>query len=162
MRPDRDRDFFLGWPTMDEEDELVASLPVFLNGAPGGASASEQDAVRTPRLELFQYPLYQRDHALPVPASAAQRGQAVASRWRPQANRVEMELPLDVRPTVYNAEKGTEYAEATERLGKIPVPGQVKQERPMTDTPRFDCMRLESAAVPNAAEYMICTVKNGA
>lgn len=147
---------------MDEEDELVASLPVFLNGAPGGASASEQDAVRTPRLELFQYPLYQRDHALPVPASAAQRGQAVASRWRPQANRVEMELPLDVRPTVYNAEKGTEYAEATERLGKIPVPGQVKQERPMTDTPRFDCMRLESAAVPNAAEYMICTVKNGA
>ena len=132
---------------MDEEDELVASLPVFLNGAPGGgAPASEQDAVRTPRLELFQYPLYQRDHALPVPASAAQRGQAVASRWRPQANRVEMELPLDVRPTVYNAEKGTEYAEATERLGRQDFQSvQSFQRNPCNCPPRASKKAISAA-----------------
>lgn len=134
---------------------MVATLPVLLNGAPADVQS------QTKRFELFQYPLYQRDHPLPVPASAAQRDQHVASRWRPRANRVEMELPLDVRPSIYNAEKGSEFAEGCRRMGKIPVPGQVKQERPSNDTPRFDRMRLESSAVPNAAEYMVGTIKDG-
>lgn len=138
---------------MAEEDELVASLPVFL-------SHSLSDGAK---LQLFQYPLYQRDRPLPVPASAAQRGQTVTSRWRPHTNRVEMELPLDMRASVYDGEKGAEYAEACERLGKIPVPGaapQVKQER--QDGPaRFDSMRLESASVPNATEYLVGTMRDG-
>ncbi|WFC97844.1 hypothetical protein MYAM1_000564 [Malassezia yamatoensis] len=142
-----------------EDDELVATLPVFLNHAPAGESReSSRSGVR---LELFQYPLYPRDHPLPVPVSAAERGQSIASRLRPRSNRVEMDLPLDVRTSVFNSEKGGEYAEATERLDQIPVPGEVKQERSMQDSPRFDRIRLESFDVPNAAEYMICTVKDG-
>ena len=136
----------------------VASLPVFLS-----ASIPPQA-----RLELFQYPLYARGRSLPVPATAAQRGQRVASRWRPQTNRVEMELPLDMRESVYNHERGAEWAEATASMGTIPVPGEtrVKQERgSLSDTssavPRFDRMRLESNQIQNATRYMVGTVRHG-
>ena len=131
----------------------AASIPVFLNRSlPEGA-----------RLELFQYQLYPRGRPLPVPASAAQRGQRVASRWRPHANRVEIELPLDMRETVYNREKGAALAEACAPMGAIGVPGEtaIKQERGIdAPPPRFDRIRLESADVPNATRYFVGTVHN--
>lgn len=134
--------------------EPVVSLPVYVSASVPPSS----------RLELFQYPLYARGRPLPVPATAAQRGQRVTSRWRPHANRVEMEIPLDMRETVYNHDRGMEWAENSASMGVIPTPGEpiVKQEDRAMDAPsRFDRMRLESHAVPNATHYMVGTVRDG-
>ena len=142
------------------DDDLVASLPVYL-------SASLPD---TARLQLFQYPLYRRGRPLPVPASAAARGQHITSRWRPNADRVEMELPLDMREAVYDADKGAAMGEASQRIGHIGEPGHdgaarggaMKPESDVEPTPpRFDRMRLESSAVPNATHYLVGTVHQG-
>lgn len=140
---------------MSEDDAPVASLPVFISAAPSPSAC----------FELFQYPLYARERSLPVPATAAQRGQHVTSRWRPHADRVEMEIPLDMREMVYNRERGAELAESCGSMGTIPTPGEtrVKQEDRGTsaEMPRFDRMRLDSHVVPNATQYMVGTVRNG-
>ncbi|PKI85122.1 hypothetical protein MVES_000987 [Malassezia vespertilionis] len=139
-----------------QDEALVASLPVYLNGL---LSTSAQ-------LQMFQYPLYPRGRPLPVPTFAAQRGETVTSRWRPHANRVEMDIPLDLRDAVYDSEKGEALAEVRQRSASIPVSGSgdvhVKQEQPATESSaRFDQMRLESSVVPNATEYMVGIMRNG-
>lgn len=132
------------------DDAPVASLPVYLASAlPPGA-----------RLELFQYPLYARGRPLPVPASAAQRGQRITSRWRPRADRVELDMPLDMREAVYDQARGAEMGEGAARLGTIGTP-EIKQEHD-APPPRLDRIRLESSTVPNMTRYMIGTVHNGA
>ena len=139
--------------TARDETAPAVSLPVFLSASlPSSA-----------QLELFQYPLYARGRPLPVPVTAAQRGQRVTARWRPRSDRVEMELPLDMREAVYNQERGAELAESCASMGRIGVPGAaaVKQERGTEAPLRFDCIRLESATVPRATQYMIGTVQNG-
>lgn len=137
----------------DEETAPAVSLPVYL-------SASLPPSAQ---LELFQYPLYMRGRPLPVPATAAQRGQRVTARWRPHSDRVEMELPLDLREAVYNQERGMELAASCASMGRIGVPGDaaVKQEHGAETPLRFDCMRLESATVPRATQYMVGSVQNG-
>ncbi|WFD05714.1 hypothetical protein MVES1_001047 [Malassezia vespertilionis] len=88
------------------------------------------------------------------------------ARWRPHANRVEMDIPLDLRDAVYDSEKGEALAEVRQRSASIPVSGSgdvhVKQEQPATESSaRFDQMRLESSVVPNATEYMVGIMRNG-
>lgn len=137
----------------DEETAPAVSLPVYLSASlPPNA-----------QLELFQYPLYARGRPLPVPATASQRGQTVTARWRPHSDRVEMELPLDLRESVYNASRGAELAESCASMGRIGVPGAaaVKQERGTETLARFDSLRLESATVPRATQYMVGTVQHG-
>ncbi|WFD30357.1 hypothetical protein MSPP1_001375 [Malassezia sp. CBS 17886] len=139
-----------------EDDDVVASLPVYLS-----APANEAD-----RLELFQYPLYPRRRPLPVPSSAVQRGQQIASRWRPHADRVEMDIPLDVRESIYNRDRGSEYAQSLAHMDSIDLPHaadrvHVKQEGGGDAHPRFDRMRLEGVPVPHATSYMVGTILNG-
>lgn len=122
------------------DDEPAVSLPVRLAAGPRA------------RLELFQYPLYARGQPLPVPATAAQRGQRVTARWRPHADRIEVDLPLDMREAVYDQERGAEMG--------APL-AAVKQESD-APAPRLDRIRLESALVPNATQYMVGTVADGA
>lgn len=131
---------------MDDEPAVV-SLPVRLAAGPRA------------RLELFQYPLYARGQPLPVPATAAQRGQRVTARWRPHADRIEVDIPLDMREAVYDQERGAEMGTALARTGTL-APA-VKQESD-APAPRLDRMRLESALVPNATQYMAGTVADGA
>ncbi|WFD26759.1 hypothetical protein MNAN1_001746 [Malassezia nana] len=137
----------------DPDGAPAVSLPVYLS-----ASVAPHA-----RLELFQYPLYARGRPLPVPATAAQRGQTVTARWRPHSDRVEMELPIDMREAVYNQERGAMFGESSASMGRIGVPGAeaVKQERGAETPLRFDCLRLESSMVPRTTQYMIGTMQNG-
>lgn len=141
----------------DRDGEVpVASLPVYLSASLPSSS----------HVELFQYPLYARGRPLPVPPTAAQRNQRVTTRWRPQANRVEMDIPLDMRENVYNRDRGRELAENCTSMPPINVPGAdaVKQER-TNDMPVannvFDRMRLESTTVQPATRYMVGLVHQG-
>lgn len=137
------------------EDAPVASLPVYLSASvPRGA-----------RVELFQYPLYARHRPLPVPATAAQRGQRIGARWRPHANCVEMDIPLDMREAVYNRESGARFAESSAPMGSIGAPGDdaVKAEPGTAPAaPLLDRMRLESTAIEPATRYMVGLLHDGA
>lgn len=134
------------------DTDLMASLPVYLS------SSLPESA----RLQLFQYPLYPSGRPLPVPASAAQQNQHIASRWRSNANRVEIDMPVDMRETVYDADKGAAIGDACKRIGRMQdIDGGIKREG-NADPPRFDSMRLDSAAVPNATQYVVGVIHNSA
>ncbi|EST05253.1 DNA-directed RNA polymerase III subunit Rpc5 [Kalmanozyma brasiliensis GHG001] len=156
------------------DSELVASLPVYLSKSLLGDSS----------LHVFQYPIYPRDRPLPVPYSAAARGLKVSSRWRPRANRVEVELPLDVREEVYNTDRGVEFGAGADVLAQKQARAdaahggsasatepsssrtRVKQEREEAQANRgpkkLEKIKLESTQVPNATEYMVGVIRDQA
>lgn len=157
---------------------MVASLPVYLSQSLLGDSS----------LHLFQYPIYPRDRPLPVPYSASARGLKVSSRWRPRANRVEVELPLDVREEVYNTDRGVEFGAGAEVLSqkqaradaahggsnsnagdalpsgsKIRVKKEKEDEAQANRGPKkLEKIKLESSQVPNATEYMVGVIRDQA
>ncbi|KIS68987.1 uncharacterized protein UMAG_02966 [Mycosarcoma maydis] len=158
------------------DSELVASLPVYLSKSLLGDSS----------LHVFQYPIYPRDRPLPVPYSAAARGLKVSSRWRPRANRVEVELPLDVREEVYNADRGIEFGAGAEVLAQKQAradaahggsttsqaavsssKSRIKQEQDHEaqanrGPKKLEKIKLESTQVPNATEYMVGVIRDQA
>ena len=160
------------------DSELVASLPVYLSKSLLGDSS----------LHLFQYPIYPRDRPLPVPYSAAARGLKVSSRWRPRANRVEVELPLDVREEVYNTDRGVDFGAGAEVLAqkqaradaahggtssneasssssssRTRVKKEKEEEAQAARGPKkLEKIKLESTQVPNATEYMVGVIRDQA
>ncbi|SPO24494.1 related to RPC37 - RNA polymerase III subunit C37 [Ustilago trichophora] len=159
------------------DSELVASLPVYLSNSLLGDSS----------LHIFQYPIYPRDRPLPVPYSAAARGLKVSSRWRPRANRVEVELPLDVREEVYNTERGVDFGAGAEVLAqrqaradaahggttsneacsssssRSRVKKEKEEEAQANRGPKkLEKIKLESNQVPNATEYMVGVIRDQA
>ncbi|PWN40362.1 hypothetical protein IE81DRAFT_331697 [Ceraceosorus guamensis] len=149
------------------DPSLLASLPVYLSSSLPASS----------RLSLFQYPTYPRGQPLPIPDSARSRGLSEAARWRPKANRVEVELPLDLRPVVYNMDKGQNMAMGAEHggtFGKDSSAGssamgddqrrvKVKREKEEpAKIKRLERTRLESSLVPNQTKYMVGVIRDGA
>jgi DNA-directed RNA polymerase-3 subunit RPC5 len=144
------------------DPNLLASLPVYLSASLPQSS----------RLSLFQYPTYPRGSPLPVPDSARSRGLREAARWRPKADRVEVELPLDVRQTVYNLEKGQEMARGAEHGGTFgekkvkKEPGSSRRDREREKEKdkapkRLEKTRLESQLVPNQTRYFVGVIRDG-
>lgn len=158
------------------DSELVASLPVYLSKSLLSGSS----------LHVFQYPIYPRDRPLPVPYSAAARGLKISSRWRPRANRVEVELPLDVREEVYNTDRGVEFGagadvlaqkqaradaahggtssmEASSSSSRSRVKKEKEEEAQANRGPKkLEKIKLESTQVPNATEYMVGVIRDQA
>lgn len=161
------------------DSELVASLPVYLSKSLLGDSS----------LHIFQYPIYPRDRPLPVPYSAAARGLKVSTRWRPRANRVEVELPLDVREEVYNTDRGVDFGAGAEVLAQrqaradaahggttsneasssFSSRSRVKKEKEQEaqaqanrGPKKLEKIKLESSQVPNATEYMVGVIRDQA
>ncbi|KAI3487348.1 hypothetical protein L1887_48769 [Cichorium endivia] len=161
--------------SLPPDSELVASLPVYLSKSLLGDSS----------LHVFQYPIYPRDRPLPVPYSAAARGLKVSSRWRPRANRVEVELPLDVRAEVYNSERGVDFGAGADVLAqkqaradaahgvasssgeasgsRTRVKKEKEEEAAANRGPKkLEKVKLESTQVPNATEYMVGVIRDQA
>ncbi|KAJ1018340.1 hypothetical protein NDA18_006495 [Ustilago nuda] len=158
------------------DSELVASLPVYLSKSLLSGSS----------LHVFQYPIYPRNRPLPVPYSAAARGLKVSSRWRPRANRVEVELPLDVREEVYNTDRGVEFGagadllaqkqaradaahdgassnEASGSSSRSRIKKEKEEEVHANRGPKkLEKIKLESSQVPNATEYMVGVIRDQA
>lgn len=103
-------DFDTDFDSDDEDDDpnLLASYPIYLSNS----------IPPTSELQLFQYPTYPRRQPLPVPLSSRQRGLQQAIRWRKQAGWVQVELPLDLRKSVYDEEKGNQMGRGAQHLGK--------------------------------------------
>ncbi|PWN28824.1 hypothetical protein BDZ90DRAFT_217884 [Jaminaea rosea] len=89
------------------DPDLLASYPIYLSTSLPPSSF----------LHLLQYPTFPRNQPLPVPDVARQRGLTQAIRWRPQSGWVQVELPLDLRRSVYDEEKGGEMGKGAHAAG---------------------------------------------
>lgn len=151
----------------EDDDDGAINIPVYLSRASAYGSKDN--------LSLFQYPNYPAGGGVPMPPSAAERNLHLGARWRPHVNWVEVDVPLDTRPKVYNSEAG-------QTMGANVVPPQqskkgkkVKNEVPSDDEdllgaapsasrprgPKLDKIRLQSTLVPNATRYFIGVMHDG-
>lgn len=93
-----------------------------------------------------------------MPESAAQRGESESARWRKNANWVEVDLPLDIRQGVYNADKGeamgANVADSRGQKAKKEDPGRI-------DPKRLDKVKLTSSQIPNSTRYLIGVIRDG-
>ncbi|PWN31990.1 uncharacterized protein FA14DRAFT_162298 [Meira miltonrushii] len=159
-----------------QSGELLASLPVYMSNSLPSSST----------LQIFQYPTYPRGQPLPFPQSARERGLQAAMRTRPRAKRVEVELPLDLRPPVYNTDRGEEFGEGATAAGPIgPGPKGTNapssamkgsEKRVKSEFGGFQSMsssssenrkklertRLESILMPHQTKYMLGVIRDKA
>ena len=85
-------------------DELVTSLPIHLTHNLGLD------------VQLHQFPLLTRP--LETPPSAARSGKRITARIKPNSQRLEIHVPADTRPEVWNPEKARDLGAA--RLDEDP------------------------------------------
>jgi DNA-directed RNA polymerase-3 subunit RPC5 len=154
----------------DSSSRLLSSMPIYLS----------QSLASTSKLQIFQYPTYAGGRSLPIPQSARERGLQPSMRIRPKANRIEVELPLDLRPMVYNTEKGEIYAEGADAAAaasrETRDEPEVKVKREFGEAEPFDRAgrqssgrirrlektRLESSLMPPQTQYMIGVIRDNA
>lgn len=127
-----------------ENDPLVTVLPVHLSNA------------LSPNLHIYQYPLLTRP--LQVPPSAAQSGKKIRARIKPKSSRVEVHVPVDLRPEVWNRERGDDLGRA--RLQDDQEHGLDSKASDTVD-PRLTEVRMRSEQVQHRGAYMLGIIRDG-
>lgn len=131
---------------METDDRIVSVLPVHLSNN------------LAPNLHLYQYPLLNR--SLEVPPSAATSGKRIRARLKPTARRLEVHVPVDHRPEVWNPEKSKELGAGRleDDKEKTQVGGGKLKEG---EEPRLSEVRYRSEEVPHVGAYLLGVVRNG-
>lgn len=133
---------------MDEEDELVTVLPIHYSDS------------LSPNVQILQYPLLTRP--LEVPPHAADSGKKIKARLKPGVRRLEVHVPVDTRPEVWNKERAIELgaarAEDDKEKNQEPT-GKLKQRE--GEEPRLTEIRMRSEEIPQTGVYMLGIVRDG-
>ena len=131
---------------METDDRIVNVLPVHLSNN------------LAPNLHLYQFPLLNR--SLEVPPSAATSGKRIRARLKPTARRLEVHVPVDHRPEVWNTEKSKELGAGRleDDKEKTQVGGGKLKEG---EEPRLSEVRYRSEEVPHVGAYLLGVVRNG-
>jgi DNA-directed RNA polymerase-3 subunit RPC5 len=132
---------------MDEADELVGTIPI------------QYTESLSPSLHLYQYPLLTRP--LQVPPSAALSGKRIKARYKPKAARVEVQVPVDTRPEVWNTELGKELGNARTEEDKSLEGDSEKGKWKETEERRLGEVRMLGDKVPHSGIYMLGVVRSG-
>lgn len=129
---------------MDSRDELISTLPVHYSNA------------LAPGLQLHQFPLLNRP--LHVPPSAVASGKRITSRMKMNVRRLEIHVPADTRPEVWNQERGTALGQA-----RVVDDKEKNQQGRLNDgtEPRLGDIRLQSDIVSPKGAYMLGIVRDG-
>ncbi|KZT74744.1 hypothetical protein DAEQUDRAFT_748005 [Daedalea quercina L-15889] len=132
---------------MSENDQLVSVLPIHFSNA------------LTPNIHIHQFPLLTRP--LQVPPTAAASGKRVKARLKPGVRRLELHVPVDTRPEVWNAERSKDLGRARveddkEKNQALP---QVKQRE--GEEPRLAEVRMRSEQIPHSGAYVLGIVRDG-
>ena len=137
-----------GMNGIDQEDELIASLPIHFSHA------------LSPNLHIHQFQLVTR--SLEVPPTAAQAGKTIRARYKPSNGRYEIHIPNDVRPDVWNAPNGQRYGAARydEDKDDAAMHSTKFQEKEMQDM-RLNDTRLLSRQSEHVGEYVLGVVHDG-
>ncbi|THH03229.1 hypothetical protein EW145_g6424 [Phellinidium pouzarii] len=129
-----------------EDDPVVSVLPIHLSTA------------LFPNIHLHQFPLLTRP--LQVPPSAAQSGKKVRARLKHKAARLEVHVPVDTRPEVWNKERGQELGQARTTDDSEKDMDSKKEKAPVADQ-HLSEVRLRSEQIPNKGAYMLGIVRDG-
>lgn len=131
---------------MEEDDEVVGVMPIHYANA------------LTPNVTVLQFPLLTRP--LEVPPSAAASGKRIKARIKPNVRKLEVHVPADTRPEVWNRERATSLGAARleDDRGRNQEPKAKQREG---EQPRLSEVRLSSEEIPRAGTYVIGVVRNG-
>ena len=128
------------------DDELVAVLPIHYSDN------------LSPNVHIHQFPLLNRP--LQVPPSAIISGKQIRARVKPVSRKVEIHVPVDARPEVWNHEKSKDLGVAQcEDDREKNQEDQMKQRE--GEEPRLTYSRLRSDAIPHCGAYMLGVVRDG-
>lgn len=132
---------------MEVEDQLVSVIPIHYTNA------------LQPNVQLHQFPLLTRP--LEVPPSAAASGKRIHARIKSKIKRLEVHVPVDTRPEVWNSERSKELGAARgeddkEKNQELP---QVKQRE--GDQARLSEVRMRSEQVPQVGVYVLGVLREG-
>lgn len=129
-----------------EDDPVVSVLPIHLSTS------------LSPNVHLHQFPLLTRP--LQVPPSAAQSGKKIRARLKQKSARLEVHVPVDTRPEVWNKERAQELGQA--RIVDDAEKDMIsKQEKDSNVDPRLTEVRMRSEQVPSKGAYMLGIVRDG-
>ncbi|KAF9068085.1 DNA-directed RNA polymerase III subunit Rpc5 [Rhodocollybia butyracea] len=128
---------------MDHDDEIISRIPIRLSNRLS--------------LQIHQFPLLSRP--LQPPPSAEASGKRITARIKPQARILEIHVPADTRPEVFNSERARE-------LGKNQLEDdreknqESKGKRREGEEPRLAEIRMRSEEIPQRAAQMLGIVHN--
>lgn len=131
-----------------EEDRLVSVLPIHFSNA------------LEPNLHLHQFPLLTRP--LQVPPSAAASGKRIRARLKPNVKRLEVHIPVDTRPEVWNAEKSKDLGTARVQDDKEMNQELAKLKQKEGEEPKLTEVRLRSEPIPQVGAYVLGVIRDGA
>ena len=129
----------------DDADLVVQRLPIRFSNA------------LAPNVQIHQFPLMTRP--LQPPPAARSSGKRIRARVKPNARRMEIHVPADTRPEVWNAERGRDLGAA--RVEDDREKNQEESSRSNAE-PRLSEVRLRSEEVPHKGVYMLGVVREGA
>ncbi|KAL0951008.1 hypothetical protein HGRIS_007750 [Hohenbuehelia grisea] len=127
------------------EDRLVDVLPIHFSNA------------LSPNISIHQFPLLARP--LQVPPSAATAKKNISARIKESTRRIEIHIPADTRPEVWNEERGKELGEA--QLIDDREKNQGRQVQENNDPPKLEEVRLSSEQIPQCGAHMLGVVRDG-
>lgn len=126
---------------------MVARLPIHFTNA------------LEPNIQIHQFPLLTRP--LQAPPTAAAAGKRIRARYKSEVRKLEIHIPVDTRPEVWNAERGVALGQA-----RVEDDREKNQEPPKTkrregEEPRLSEVRLQSERVSQTGAYMLGIVRGG-
>jgi DNA-directed RNA polymerase-3 subunit RPC5 len=130
----------------DPIDELVNVLPIhYSNG-------------HVPKIQIHQFPLLTRP--LQAPPSAILSGKPISARIKPNVRRLEVHVPVDSRPEVWNIERTKELGAARAEDDREKNQESKGKERE-GEEPRLSEIRMRSEEIPQRGVHMLGIVRAG-
>ncbi|KAG6842543.1 hypothetical protein C0991_000069 [Blastosporella zonata] len=132
----------------DPGDELISVLPIHYSMG------------QFPNIHIHQFPLLTRP--LQAPPSATLSGKRITARIKPQVRRLEVHVPADTRPEVWNVERTKELGAARaedDREKNQESKGKGKERE--GEEPRLSEIRMQSEEIPQKGTYMLGIVRDG-
>ncbi|EIW86584.1 hypothetical protein CONPUDRAFT_115069 [Coniophora puteana RWD-64-598 SS2] len=130
-----------------EEDELVSVLPIHFSNA------------LNPNIQLHQFPLLSRP--LQTPPSAVTSGKRIQARIKPGVRRLEIHVPVDPRPEVWNSEKSRDLGSARQVDDREKNQDSGKGKQRDGEESKLTEVRLRSEQIHHQGAYMLGVIRNG-
>jgi DNA-directed RNA polymerase-3 subunit RPC5 len=131
---------------MDSQDEIVSILPIHYSN---GYSSN---------IQVHQFPLLTRP--LQAPPSAILSGKRITARIKSDVHRLEVHVPADSRPEVWNVDRTRELGAAQaedDREKNQDARGKGHED----EQPRLSEVRLRSEEIPRRGVHMLGIVRDG-
>ncbi|KAI5991640.1 DNA-directed RNA polymerase III subunit Rpc5 [Pisolithus albus] len=128
------------------EDEIVSVIPIHYSD------------LLSPNVHVHQFPLLSRP--LQIPPSAATSGKRIRARIKAVARKVEIQVPADTRPGIWNQDKSKQFGVA--RLEDDREKNQEGSSAKQRDgeEPRLTEVRLQSEQIPQQGVYMLGVIRD--